>query len=124
MLNNGKSNGDIAVALNITLESARHVCNYEINVNKKIRGSKQKICVFNVYRLHAEIGIIKISRKKVATTILIINCNLNIWQTTCWRTLKRLGYNCRKESKHIVLTKNLKEGRLQCVTQWLNEGHD
>ena len=45
----GKSYWDIAVALNITRQSARHLSNYEISVTKKTRGSKQKICGFNVY---------------------------------------------------------------------------
>ena len=60
----------------------------------------------------------------MTTTKLIANYNLNIWKLTCWRTLNRLGYKCRKGSKHIVLTKKHRERRLQCVTQWLTEGHD
>ena len=35
MRKDGKSYGDIAVALNVTRQSARHLCNYKINVNKK-----------------------------------------------------------------------------------------
>ena len=69
MRNDEKSYGNIAVALNIT----RHLCNYEINVNKKIRGLKQKIFDFNVYRLYVEIWIIKISGITVTTTKLIVN---------------------------------------------------
>ena len=99
MRKDGKSHGDIAVALNVTRQSARHLCNYEINVKKKKRGPEQKIYGFNVYRLHRKIGNIKVSAKNVTTTKLITNCNLNISQSTCWRTLNKLGYKCRKGSK-------------------------
>ena len=64
------------------------------------------------------------SVEKVTTTKLIENCNLNISQSTPWGTLNRLGYKCRKKSKQLMLTKNHGEGRLQCITQWITEGHN
>ena len=64
MRKDGKSYVDIAVALNVTRQSYRHLCNYKINVNMKKRDPKQNIYGFNVHQLHREIENIKLSGKK------------------------------------------------------------
>ena len=63
MRRDGKSYGEIAAALNVTRQIARHLCNYELSGNKKKRGPKEKIRGFNVYRIHRKISIIKKSMK-------------------------------------------------------------
>ena len=83
MRGDGKSYVEIAVVLNVTRQITRHLCNYELSGNKKKRGPKEKIRNFDVYRIHREISNIKKYGKKVTTTKIIANCNLEILQSTC-----------------------------------------
>ena len=51
----------------------------------------------------------------MTTTKTINNCKLEISKTTCWRTLHRIGYKCRKAAPQIMLTKKHKEARLTAI---------
>ena len=121
MRNNGKSYGDISAALYITRQSARHLCKYEMKISKMKRGLKEKITGFNSYRVHREIQNIKKFKENVTTTNIIRNCNLDISKSTCWRTINRFGYKCRKTKHQILLTKKHKEARMKSITGWLTE---
>jgi len=124
MRNQGKSYGDIARTLNVSKQSARNLCNYQLKINKKKSGPKQIISGFGAYRIGRQIRNLKMLGEKVTTTKIINNCNIKISKTTCWRTLNRIGYKCRKAAPEIVLTKKHKVARVTAITQWISERHN
>jgi len=124
MRNTGRSYGEIAGILHISRQSVRNLCNYKLNAVKKKRGPKLKINRFTSYLIQREVANIKCSGKKVTTTKIISNCNLNISQSTCWRSLNRNGFKCRKARQQILLTKAHKEARINLITEWLTKCHN
>ena len=122
--NDGRSYGEIARTLHISRQSVYNLCNYKLSAVKKKRGPKQKIIGFTLYRMQREVGNIKSSGKKVTTTKIIANCNLDISQATCWRTLNRNGFKCHKSRQQILLTKKHREARVNSITDWLTQAHN
>lgn len=118
-----KTYGEIGAILGVTKDAARNLCNYKLKVNKKKTGCKPKINSKTRYAMRKEITLLKNEGKKINTTKIIRNCNLNISKTTCWRELNKSGLKYTHVRKKIILSKEHKIKRIEAITKWFSENH-
>ena len=97
---------------------------YGIKLNKKSTGPKPKVNSKMKYSIRREIALLRKYGKKVNTTKIINNCNLNISKTTCWRELNKSGLKYRRVNQQIILKKEHKIKRVWFITQWFSEQHN
>ena len=92
----GNTFSQISTILGISKDSVRNLYRYGIKLNKKSTRPKPKVNSKMKYSIRREIALLRKYGKKVNTTKIINNCNLNISKTTCWRELNKSGLKYRR----------------------------
>lgn len=118
------SYAEIGSILKISRQAARNLCCYQLKKMPMKRGPKRKIDSQAKLRLKREIASIKSQGQKVNSPKLVRNCELSVSNRTCQRYMTSLGYNYRKISKQLVLTKVHKAKRLDFISQWISDNHN
>lgn len=114
----------IGQALAISKLSAKNLCIYNTKECPNKRGPKLKITERANLKIKRSISYLKNNGKKVNSSKLKVECNLNVSVRTIQRHMKRSDYKYTKLKSQIYLSKKHKEERVKIISQWISRNHD
>jgi hypothetical protein len=121
--NDGWSYNQIADHMKITKNVAINLCLYENTKICKKRGPKFTINKGQNLLIKRTISKLKENKKKVNSSKLKKECDLNVSVWTIQRHLRRSGLKYKNIPSKIYLSRKHKEKRVEIVKGWITENH-
>ena len=112
---------EISKVLNVTKSQVQYVLNQKHVINKCKRGPKPKIGKKEKLQIKRSINRILKEGKKVNSSKILAECELNVSKWTVQRSLKKMDLKYKKASIQIKLTQQHRQLRLKCVSEWIEK---
>ena len=117
----GLSYSDIGTQIGISRDAAASLCKYKRKSFKCKTGPKEKLTFNDKLSIKRRSSTLNDENKKVNSTKLKCDCNLNVSNRTIRRYLYKIDMKYKKAKIEIALTKNNKQFRVDTIGQWISE---